>query len=162
MKLSDNPYAYAILGCAMRVHATLGCGFLESAYGDALEIELNKANIPYKREDEIKVYYGGIPLKTTYRSDFTCFHRQYIVELKAVKNLTNIERAQVRHYLKATGIRYALLINFATLKLQYDTFDTKTFREKSGLSNVTPSPRPILSRSVSGALEKSEFEIREQ
>ena len=162
MKLSENPKAYAILGCAMRVHATLGCGFLESAYGDALEIEFQKMNIPYIREDEVKVYYDGIPLKTTYRSDFTCFNRQYIVELKAIKSLTDLERAQVRHYLKATGIRYALLINFAKIKLQYDTFDVETLRENSVLSDVSLALHPNLQlRSVSGASEKSEFETPE-
>ena len=51
MVLKENPEAYAIMGCARRVHATLGFGFLESAYGDALEIEFRKSGIPYVRED---------------------------------------------------------------------------------------------------------------
>ena len=137
MKLTENPEGYAILGCAMRVHSVLGHGFLESAYGDALEIEFAKAGIPYVREDEVRVCYCGVPLKTSYRADFTCFDRRYIVELKAVKTLTGQERAQVRHYIKATGIRYAILINFATPQLQYDTFDAEEIKEHSDLSNVS-------------------------
>ena len=159
MKLSENPEAYAIIGCAMRVHAGLGHGFLESAYGDALEIEFSRLGIPYFREDEIKIHYDGIPLKTTYRADFTCFDRRFIVELKAVKNLTGIERAQVRHYMKATGIRYALLINFATPQLQYDTFDAEEMKTNSDYSDSLANARQIQQRrSVSEASEKSEFQ----
>ena len=54
MILKDDPKAYAIMGCAMRVHSILGCGFLESAYGDALEIEFKKAGISYVREDNVR------------------------------------------------------------------------------------------------------------
>ena len=54
MILKDDPKAYAIMGCAMRVHSILGHGFLESAYGDALEIEFRKAGIPYVREDGVR------------------------------------------------------------------------------------------------------------
>ena len=54
MILKDDPKAYAIMGCAMRVHSILGYGFLESAYGDALEIEFKKSGIPYIREDNVR------------------------------------------------------------------------------------------------------------
>ena len=123
MKLQDNPKAYAIMGCAMRVHKTLGHGFLESAYGDALELEFQKNSIPYLREDEVYVYYEGTRLQTRYRADFTCFDREYIVELKAMKTLTKIEWAQTIHYLRATRIPYALLINFGRPDIQYETFE---------------------------------------
>ena len=161
MKLTENPQAYAIIGCAMRVHATLGCGFLESAYGDALEIEFAKSKIPYIREDEIKILYAGLPLKTTYRADFTCFDRQVIVELKAVRALGGIERAQVRHYMKATGIKYALLINFANLQLQYDTFDAEELKKlNSDYSDASLTfGKTQNGRSVSEASDKSEFEV---
>ncbi len=158
MKLTDNPCAYAIMGCAMRVHATLGCGFLESVYGDALEIEFSKAGIPFVREDEIHVFYEGQPLKTTYRADFTCFDRQFIVELKAVRAISGIERAQVRHYMKATGIRYGLLINFANLELQYDTFDAEELKRKADSSDCPADTRQNKERrSVSGVSDESEF-----
>ena len=121
--LKENPEAYAIMGCARRVHATLGFGFLESAYGDALEIEFRKSGIPYVREDAVRIYYDGQPLPTVWRADFTCFERRFIVELKAVKALTKIEWAQVIHYLRATHIPHALLVNFGRPSFQYDTFD---------------------------------------
>ena len=126
MNLKEDKKAYEIMGCAMRVHKILGDGFLESAYGDALELEFNKHGIPYVREDELCVIYGGVPLKTRYRADFTCFDRQYIVELKAIKDITRIEWAQVVHYMRATRIPYGLLINFGRPQLQYDTFDKET------------------------------------
>lgn len=148
MKLAENPQAYAIMGCAMRVHATLGGGFLESAYGDALEIEFAKSDIPFVREDEITIVYQGHPLKTTYRADFTCFGRSFLVELKAVKEITGVEKAQVLHYMKATGIRFALLINFANEKLQYDAFDAEELKKSS------PLPKTFKRRSVSAALGK--------
>lgn len=123
MKLKDNPNAYAIMGCALRVHKTLGPGFLESAYGDALEVEFKKTGIPYIREDEVRIFYEGIPLKTKYRADFTCFDRSYIIELKAIKALTKIEWAQTIHYVRATQIPFALLINFGKPDIQYETFE---------------------------------------
>ena len=83
MKLKDDPKAYAIMGCAMRVHDTLGNGFLESAYADALELEFKRNSIPYVREDEVYIYYGDTRLQTRYRADFTCFDRGYIIELNA-------------------------------------------------------------------------------
>jgi len=123
MRLKDDPKAYAIMGCAMRVHDTLGNGFLESAYADALELEFKRNSIPYVREDEVYIYYRDTRLQTRYRADFTCFDRGYIIELKAIKALTQIEWAQVIHYLRATRIPYALLINFGRSEIQYETFD---------------------------------------
>lgn len=137
MILRDNPKAYAIMGCAKRVHATLGFGFLESAYGDAMEIEFAKAGIPYVREDPVRIYYDGMPLPTVWRADFTCFDREFIVELKAIKTITKIEWAQVVHYLRATRIPHALLVNFGRPTFQYDTFDLDS------LPSVTASATPI-------------------
>ena len=96
MKLKDDPKAYAIMGCAMRVHDTLGNGFLESAYADALELEFKRNSIPYVREDEVYIYYRDTRLQTRYRADFTCFDRGYIIELKAIKALTKIEKSAAR------------------------------------------------------------------
>ena len=123
MKLQDDSKAYAIMACAFKVHSILKDGFLESAYGDALEIEFKKTGIPYIREDPVRIYYDGQELPTRYRADFTCYNRQYLVELKAIKTLTKVEWAQVIHYLYATQIPYALLINFGQGRLQYETFD---------------------------------------
>ena len=126
MALKDNPQAYAIVGCAMRVHAQLGNGFLEATYGDALEIEFRKQGIPYEREGEIRVYYDGQPLATRYRADFLCWDGSCIVELKAVRTIGKAEYAQVLHYLLASHADSVLLLNFGTAKLQHDYFDRNT------------------------------------
>lgn len=103
--------SYAIVGAAMHVYNTLGAGFLEAVYQEALEIELQKRGIPYEREKELTITYEGIALKQTYRADFVCYG-QIIVELKAVNNLDNAHRAQVFNYLKATDLKLGLLFNF--------------------------------------------------
>ena len=123
MKLQDDTNAYAIMGCAFKVHNILKNGFLESAYGDALEIEFKRVGIPYVREDSVQIFYEGQELPTRYRADFTCYNRQYLVELKAIKTITSVEWAQVVHYLRATRIPYAILVNFGQPKLQYETFE---------------------------------------
>ncbi len=150
MKLSDNPRAYAIMGCAMRVHNTLGPGFLESAYGDALEIEFARAGIPYAREDEVRVFYDGQPLKTTYRADFTCYDRSYLVELKAIRSLSKIEWAQVIHYMRATKIRFALLVNFGRAQFQYEAFDLESLPSAPVTDGLPPAYPPAVGRPRSG------------
>ena len=140
MKLQDNPKAYAIMACALKVHSILKDGFLESAYGDALEIEFKKAAIPYVREDPVRIYYDGQELPTRYRADFTCYDRKCLVELKAIKTLTKVEWAQVIHYLHATKIPYALLLNFGQSKLQFETFDLASLRargDRGGLEETS-------------------------
>ncbi len=74
MRLKDDPKAYAIMGCAMRVHDTLGNGFLESTYADALELEFMRNSIPYVREDEVYIYYGNTRLQTRYRNPLSPRH----------------------------------------------------------------------------------------
>jgi len=116
-----DPKTYAILGAAMEVHAELGNGFLEGVYHDALEIEFTRRQIPFTREHPISVSYKGQTLGTPYRADFVC-HGAIVVELKAIKTLTDIAYAQTLHYLKATGFERALLINFGTPQLEYKRF----------------------------------------
>ena len=95
----------------MQVYNTLGAGFLEAVYQEALEIELSKRDIPFEREKELTITYDGIQLQQTYRADFVCYDK-IIVELKAVSELDDAHRAQVHNYLKATGYKLGLLINF--------------------------------------------------
>ena len=64
--------SYAITGAAMHVYNTLGSGFLESVYQEALAIEFSNRGIPFEREKELKIYYDGHELKQTYRADFVC------------------------------------------------------------------------------------------
>ncbi|MCF6313088.1 MAG: GxxExxY protein [Verrucomicrobiales bacterium] len=118
---NEDPKTYAVIGAAMEVHSVLGCGFLEGVYQDALEWEFTQRNIPYARERKIPVIYKGQTLGTPYRADFICFD-SIIIELKAMQSLTNIESAQVLHYLKTTSLEKALLINFGTPRLNYKRF----------------------------------------
>jgi GxxExxY protein len=117
----NDPETYAILGAAMEVHRELGSGFLEGVCQDALGIEFKERGIPFAREHPVPVAYRGQALGTPYRADFLCYG-SVIVELKAIKALSDIESAQVLHYLQATGFERALLINFATQRLDYKRF----------------------------------------
>ncbi len=136
-----DPETYAIIGAAMEVHRELGNGFLEGVYQDALEIEFAHRDIPFTREHSIPVLYKGCTLGTPYRADFVCYG-SIIVEPKAVRTLTDIESAQALHYLKATGFERALLINFATLRLDYKRF----IQSVSHLRKSAPSAVNLQSR----------------
>lgn len=106
-----SEHSYKINGAAFHVYNTLGHGFLEAVYQEALEIEFKKRNIPYEREKELKIVYDGIELKQTYKADFVCYDK-IIVELKAVSDLDDTHRSQVYNYLRATGYKLGLLYNF--------------------------------------------------
>lgn len=110
--------AYKIIGACMNVHQELGCGFLEQVYQEALQIELGKRKIQFEREAILSITYKGIILNKQYTADFICYDK-IIVELKAVRNLDNIHEAQVFNYLKATGFKLGLLINFGEQSLEY-------------------------------------------
>ena len=103
--------SYKIVGAAFKVYNTLGQGFLEAVYQEAIEIEFQKQGIPYEREKELKIVYNGVELKQTYKADFVCFG-EIIVELKAVSELDDAHRSQVYNYLHATGYKLGLLLNF--------------------------------------------------
>ena len=113
--------SYVITGCMMNVHRELGCGFLEKVYQEALEREFIAAKIPYQREVGLKVLYKGVPLKQEYIADFVCYGK-IIVELKAISKLSDIEKAQVINYLKATGYELGILANFGETSLKVERF----------------------------------------
>jgi GxxExxY protein len=113
----DDPITYAVIGCAMTVHNTLGCGFQEVIYQRALAIELNKARLEFAREVEQAIYYGGQEIGTR-RADFIVAGN-IVVELKALSNLENLHIVQAKNYIVAYGFEKGLLINFGAERLQY-------------------------------------------
>ncbi len=112
---------YKIVGACMEVHNTLGCGFLESVYHDALTIEFGNREIPFVSEKVFEVTYKGALLSPTYKADFVCYD-SIIVELKALTLLTSDHASQIMNYLKASHLKLGLLINFGTHSLQYQRF----------------------------------------
>ncbi len=118
--LLHNELTREIIGSAMEVHKTLGSGFFENVYEEALVIELNIRKIPYERQKEIDVVYKGLVAK-----QFICdllVSGKVMVELKALKTVSNVEEAQILNYMKATGIEVGLLINFGEQSLKYKRF----------------------------------------
>jgi GxxExxY protein len=104
---------YAIIGAAMEVYNTLGDGFLEAVYQEALEIEFEKRQIPYVPHKGIRIGYKEVHLKKEYITDFLAYEK-LIVEIKAEDNLTDRDEAQLLNYLKATGMELGILINFGS------------------------------------------------
>jgi GxxExxY protein len=104
---------YAIVGAAMEVHNQLGTGFLEAVYHEAMEIEERLRAIPYESHKKLRISYKDHVLDKEYEADQICFE-QIVVELKAIDRLTTREEAQLLNYLKATGLRVGLLINFGS------------------------------------------------
>jgi GxxExxY protein len=102
---------YAIVGAAMDVYNDLGPGFLENVYQEAMEIEVVERKIPSKPIQEIHIRYKGRPLKKFYLADLVCYDK-VIVEIKAMDKLTLKEEGQLINYLKATGMKVGVLINF--------------------------------------------------
>ena len=120
MKIVDehDPQTYAIIGAAMEIHRQLGHGFLEAVYQEAAVIEFPLRRIPFEREVSLPIKYKNILLSTHYRADFVCYS-EIIIEFKALSRLSNVEEAQLLNYLKATGLKRGLLINFGVSSLQY-------------------------------------------
>lgn len=108
---------FSIIGAAMEVHKILGPGFLEAVYQTALERELTLRSIPFQRQVHLPVTYKDL-LIGEYIADFVVDDK-VIVEIKAVSNLIANHQAQAMHYLAATGLRLALLLNFGSNSLQH-------------------------------------------
>ena len=112
----DDPLTSKIIGCAYRVANELGSGFLEKVYENALAHELRKAGIKVEQQHGIVVLYDGVEVGD-YVADLLV-NNQVLVELKTCKDLDDVHLAQCLNYLKATGQRVCLLMNFGRPKLQ--------------------------------------------
>ena len=111
-ELKHHHITEKIIGAAYKVHNTLGSGFLEKVYQNSLAIELQSLNFIVDAEKPIKVYYFG-EIVGNYIADITVDDK-VIIEIKAIKELSDIHEVQLVNYLKATGIEVGLLINFGT------------------------------------------------
>jgi GxxExxY protein len=109
---------YQIVGAAMEVSNELGAGFLEAVYQEALGIELKSRSLPFVAQPAIQIAYKGHILTKEYIPDFICYD-QVVVEIKAIKELTTTEQAQLLNYLKATGKPVGVLLNFGTPKMEW-------------------------------------------
>ena len=105
-----------IIGAAIKVHKELGPGFLESIYEEALKVQLSKNELDFASQMEVQIEYLGVPVGL-HRLDLLV-QNEVIVELKAVKELADIHFAQLRSYLKATGMKVGLLLNFSKPTLE--------------------------------------------
>ncbi|MBG7601005.1 MAG: GxxExxY protein [Gammaproteobacteria bacterium] len=110
-KIIFKKECYVIQGAIFDVYREMGAGFLESVYQECLEIEMSKRKIPFISQHSLKLSYKGEELCQIYKPDFICFGK-IIVELKTVKRITAGHEAQILNFLKATGIKLGLLINF--------------------------------------------------
>ncbi len=114
--LTLNELTEKIIGAAIKVHRTLGPGFLESVYQAALAYELEKAGIPFEKEKILPVHYEDILLEVGFRCDILV-DKRVIVECKSVKEFAPIDHAQLLNYLKISELQVGLLINFNVIKL---------------------------------------------
>jgi GxxExxY protein len=118
MELILKSEAYQIIGICMEVHKNLGPGFLEIVYKDALEYELRMAGIFFQREKEFMVHYKNAILPHRFYADFVVFEK-IILEVKAKSGIAEEHIAQGINYLKVSGNRLAIVVNFGELKLNY-------------------------------------------
>ena len=102
---------YKIVGACFEVYNELGCGFLEAVYQESLAIEFSLQGITHVAQQQLKLRYKEKQLKAVYIPDFVCLG-SIIVEIKSMREFTDKHRAQVHNYLKATGLRLGLLVNF--------------------------------------------------
>lgn len=117
---SHNELTKAVIGCAMRVHTTLGNGFPEIIYQRSLAIELERSGMQFEQEIHLPVYYLDKEVGAR-RVDFLVDQR-VVVELKALTEITPLHYAQIINYLKAYRLEVGLLLNFGEVSLKYKRF----------------------------------------
>ncbi len=122
MALLLQDETHAILGACFEVYREKGCGFLEDVYQECLEIEFGIRGIPFVTRQPLMLEYKGHRLRKAYEPDFICFD-SVVLEIKAAKNIDDTHRAQLINYLRATGHRVGLLVNFGHYpKAQHERF----------------------------------------
>ncbi|MGJ8634943.1 MAG: GxxExxY protein [Luteolibacter sp.] len=122
MALLLEEETYSILGACFEVYKEKGCGFLEDVYQECLEIEFEIRNIPFVSRAPLSLKYKGRELRKSYEPDFICFDK-VILEIKAARSSEDSHRAQLMNYLKATGMKVGLLVNFGHYpKIQHERF----------------------------------------
>ncbi|MGE0019773.1 MAG: GxxExxY protein [Draconibacterium sp.] len=114
--MNENDITQKIIGCAIEVHKTLGPGLLESAYEECLFFELQSAGLKVEKQKPLPVIYKDIKLDAGYRIDLLV-EQNVVVELKSVDAMNDVHIAQVITYLKLSGCKLGLLINFNVVKL---------------------------------------------
>jgi GxxExxY protein len=111
MALVTTPSTETVIGCAIKVHRALGPGLFESVYEPCLAHELTKAGLRFERQVTLPVTYDGVSLGRAFRTDFI-IERELIVEVKALEKILPVHGSQVLTYLRLSGLRKGLLINF--------------------------------------------------
>jgi len=127
--MERDELTYKVIGCAMKVHNTLGNGFQEVIYQRCLAIELAKAGLGFTREQEHTIFYDGIEVGTR-RADFVVEDR-LSVELKAIINLEDVHLAQAKNYTVAYNFPMGLLINFGSQSLQHKLIFNPRYQSKT-------------------------------
>jgi GxxExxY protein len=112
--------SYKIIGLAMEVHNKLGFGFLEKVYENALMILFEKNGVPAKQQAPVTVYFDG-KIVGDYYADILVDDK-IILELKTADKIIDIHKAQVLNYLRATGLRLAMILNFGKSSFEYERF----------------------------------------
>ena len=110
--------SYKIIGICMEVHRVLGMGFKEIIYKDALQIEFESHQLPFEREKRFSVEYKGIPLRNKFSADFVLYNN-IILEIKSATYIVNNFIDQTTNYLKASGMKLGIIINFGERSLTY-------------------------------------------
>ncbi len=120
MEIVFKKESYAVMGACFEVYKEKGPGFLEPIYHECLELEFEAVQLPAVSKPRLEIEYKGKKLKHRPEPDFVCYGK-LILEIKAVKDLTDQHRAQLLSYLRATGIELGLLVNFCGLEeLQWE------------------------------------------
>jgi GxxExxY protein len=114
--MTENQITEIVIGCAIKVHRALGPGLLESAYEECMEYEMRKTILEIERQKPLPLIYEEVKLDCGYRLDFM-LNKKVVLEIKSVEALNEVHLAQVLTYLRLSGCRVGLLINFNVLKL---------------------------------------------